>query len=109
MARINNQVMLIGNLGADPIIKTFENGQRMARMSIATDERKHSLRGETKSMVKWHNLVAWGTTADIVSKMLKKGGRIALEGRINNRSWEDKSGQKHRSTEIVVRDFTLLR
>ncbi len=109
MARINNQVMLIGNLGADPVIKTFENGQRMARMSLATDERKHSLRGETKSMVKWHHLVAWGITADIVSKMLKKGGRIALEGRINNHSWADKTGQKHNSTEIVVRDFTLLR
>ncbi len=109
MARINNQVMLIGNLGSDPIVKTFTNGQRMARMSLATNERKHSLRGETETMVKWHQLIAWGATADIISKMLKKGKRIAIEGKLNNHSWEDKTGQKRNYTEIVVNDFTLLR
>lgn len=108
MARINNQVMLIGNLGADPIIKTFANGQRMARLSIATQIRRHSLNGKEEKMVKWHQLVAWGGTADIIRNMLKKGRRVAIEGRLNQHTWHDENGQTHKKTEVVIQDFTLI-
>lgn len=109
MARINNKVMLIGNLGADPILTTFTNGQRMARLSLATHENKHNLEGKSESIVKWHKLIAWGHTADSISKMLKKGGRIAIEGKLNTHSWEDKTGLTRNSTEVVIKDFTMLR
>jgi single-strand DNA-binding protein len=109
MARINNHVMLIGNLGADPIIKTLTNGNRMARMSLATKERIHRLHGEPENLVKWHKLVAWGDTADIISKMLHKGKRVAIEGKLNKYSWEDKTGRIHTNTEIIISDFTLIR
>ncbi len=107
--RINNHVTLIGNLGADPEVKEVKNGRRMARFSLATNEHKYALNHKPKNITKWHKLIAWGEMADIIEKMLKKGKRITVEGRLSNRMWEDKNGEKHYCSEIIIQDFTLIK
>ena len=108
MTSLRNSVHLIGRLGNDPETVTFNNGKMLARFSLATSEVYRNNEGEKVQETQWHNIVAWGKNAEIAEKYLKKGKEIALEGKLTNRSWEDKKGEKHYITEIVVNQVLML-
>ena len=108
MKNLNNKVQLIGNLGADPVVKELNDNKRMAKFSIATSETYQKLSGEKVTDTQWHNLIAWGKTADIAEKFLVKGKRVAIEGKLINRSYEDKNGIKRYVTEIVVNEMLMF-
>lgn len=102
MSTINNNVRLIGHLGEEPKVRKLDSGKMVATFSIATNEVYRDVNGNRHSETTWHRLVAWSRQAEIVEKYLKKGSEIAIDGRITNRSYEDKNGEKHYITEIVV-------
>lgn len=108
MSSIKNKVQLIGNLGANPEIKTMEDGKKLARMSVATNESYRNTKGEKVTDTNWHQVVAWGKTAAIVEKYLKKGSEIALEGKLVTRQYVDKDGIKKYITEIIADEILLL-
>lgn len=108
MSSIKNKVQLIGNLGANPEIKTMEGGKKLARMSIATNESYKNAKGEKITETNWHQVVAWGKTAVIVEKYLTKGTEIALEGKLTTRQYVDKDGIKRYITEIIADEILLL-
>ena len=108
MNTLKNKVQLIGNLGADPEVKTLDSGKIVAKMSLATSDTYKKSSGEKVSETQWHNLVAWGKTAEIAGKYLKKGNRVAIEGRLANRTYEDKNGVKRYVTEVIVNDLLML-
>jgi len=108
MSTLNNKVQLIGNLGAAPEVKTTESGKTMATLSIATTDRYKDSNGEKQENTQWHRVVAWGKTAEIAEKYLKKGSRIAIEGRLNNRSYDDTNGEKKYITEVVATELLML-
>ena len=108
MNTLRNKVQLIGNLGMNPEIKTLEGGKKLAKMSIATNESYKNAAGETVKETQWHNLIAWGKTADIIEKYLSKGSEVAVEGKLINRNYIDKEGQKRYITEIQVNELLLL-
>lgn len=107
MNAMKNKVQLIGNLGGDPEIKNFD-GRKMARISIATNEYYTNAKGEKVTETNWHNVVAWGKTAEIAEKILSKGSEVAIEGKLVNRSYTDKDGHKKYITEVVANEFLLL-
>ena len=108
MNALRNKVQLIGNLGMNPEIKTLDGGKKLAKMSIATNESYKNAKGEQVKETQWHNLVAWGKTADIIEKYLKKGSEVAIEGKLINRNYTDKEGLKRYITEIQVSDFLMV-
>lgn len=108
MKNLRNSVQLIGNLGANPDVKNLENGKTVARMSIATSEKYTNQKGEKITDTTWHQLVAWGKTAEIAEKYLKKGSEIAIEGKLNNRSYENDKGETKYITEVVVNELLML-
>ncbi|MGH9670635.1 MAG: single-stranded DNA-binding protein [Terriglobales bacterium] len=109
MAKSVNKVILIGNLGKDPEVKYTPSGTAIAKFSLATNERYKDKAGEFQERTEWHNIVAWQRLAEIAGEYLKKGRSVYIEGRIQTRSWEDKtSGQKKYMTEIVANDLVLL-
>ena len=108
MNTIKNKVQLIGNLGMNPEIKNLDLGKKLAKFSIATNEFYKNAKGEKVEDTQWHNLIAWGKTADIIEKYLQKGNEVAIEGKLTNRSYEDKDGNKRHITEIVVNEILML-
>jgi single-strand DNA-binding protein len=109
MAKSVNKVILIGNLGKDPEVKYTPSGTAVAKFSLATNERYKDKAGEWQDRTEWHNIVCWQRTAEIAGEYLKKGRAVYIEGRLQTRSWEDKtSGQKKYMTEIVANDLVLL-
>lgn len=108
MNALKNRVQLIGNLGKDPEVKAIDNGNKMARMSIATSETYQNAKGEKVTETQWHNVVAWGKTAEIAEKLLIKGHEVVIEGKLVNRSYTDKDGQKKYVTEVVANELLLL-
>jgi single-strand DNA-binding protein len=108
MNNLKNKVQLIGNLGMNPEIKTLESGKKLAKFSIATNESYKNAKGEKVEDTQWHNLIAWGKTADIIEQYLQKGNEVAIEGKLSNRSYEDKDGNKRYVTEIVVNELLML-
>lgn len=108
MNNLKNKVQLIGNLGMNPEIKTLESGKKLAKFSIATNETYKNAKGEKVEDTQWHNLIAWGNTADIIEKYLQKGNEVAVEGKLTNRSYDDKDGNKRYITEIVVNELLML-
>jgi len=108
MSTLRNSVKLIGNVGQVPEIKTLESGRKVAHFSIATNENYTNKDGERVTQTYWHNLVAWGKTAEIVENYVDKGKEVAIEGKLTNRSYETKDGQKRYVTEIVVNEILLL-
>jgi len=109
MAKGVNKVLLLGNLGKDPEIRTTPNGMTIATFSLATAERAKDSTGNWVDKTEWHNLVAFQRTAEIIRDYVKKGSQIFVEGKIQTRSWDDKeSGQKKYRTEILVNELTLL-
>jgi single-strand DNA-binding protein len=108
MNALRNRVNLIGNLGQDPELKTLENGKKVARFTIATNESYKNADGQKVEETTWHNIVAWNGLAEIASKFLKKGKEVAVDGRIVYRSYEDKKGVTRYITEILLNDLLLL-
>ena len=108
MNTLRNKVQLIGNLGQNPEVKDINGGKKMAKFSLATNETYHNKAGEKVTDTQWHNLVAWGKTADIIGKYLKKGSEVAIEGKLLNRNYTDKEGVKRYVTEIQVSDLLML-
>ncbi len=108
MNNLRNKVQLIGKLGMNPEMRTFNNGQKLARVSIATKDIFKNAKGEKVVETQWHRLVAWGKTAENMEVFLKKGNEIAVMGRLQHRSYEDKMGNKRNITEISVNEFMLL-
>ena len=108
MNTLRNKVQLIGHLGNNPEIITLDNGKKLAKFSIATNESYKNTDGEKITNTDWHNLVAWNKTAEIVEKYLEKGREIAIEGKLTNRSYETKEGEKRYITEVVVSELLML-
>jgi len=109
MKTLRNSVHLIGNLGMDPEVKEVSNGSKLAKFSLATSENYKNKNGEKVEETQWHNLVIWGKLADVADKYLKKGNQIAVEGKLNNRQYDDKDGNRRYFTEIVVNDLVMLK
>ncbi|MEQ9288573.1 MAG: single-stranded DNA-binding protein [Cyclobacteriaceae bacterium] len=103
-----NKVILVGNLGKDPEVRHLENGRAVANFSLATSETYKNREGERVTQTEWHNIVLWGGLAELAEKYLKKGNQIYLEGKITNRSYEDKDGVQKYITEVVGREMTFL-
>ena len=108
MNALRNKVQLIGNLGMDPEVKSLDGGKKLAKVSIATNETYKNSKGERVTETQWHNLIAWGKTAEIVEKFLKKGSEVAVEGKLINRNYTDKEGIKRYVTEIEVSEVLML-
>ncbi len=108
MNTLRNKVQLIGNLGANPEVVNLESGKKLAKFSIATNESYKNAQGEKVEDTQWHNVIAWGKTAEIVEKYLTKGNEVAIEGRLVNRNYEDKEGNKRYMTEIVASELLML-
>ena len=109
MAKGVNKVLLLGNVGKDPEIRASQGGMAIASFTLATADRQKDQTGQWTDKTEWHNLVAFGRTAEIVRDYVKKGTQLFVEGKIQTRSWDDKeSGQKKYRTEILVNDMSLL-
>jgi single-strand DNA-binding protein len=109
MNSLRNKVQLIGNLGQNPEIRTFDNGKAVARFSLATRESYRDAEGKKVTETQWHNLVAWGNLAKLIQKYLIKGSEVAVEGKLTHRIFEDKEGKKRYFTEVVLTDMVMLR
>lgn len=103
-----NKVILLGNLGRDPEIRNLESGAKVATFSLATNRTYKGQDGKRVDETEWHNVVLWGTLADLAEKFLTKGRQVYIEGRIKTRQWEDKEGQKRYTTEIVGENMTFV-
>jgi single-strand DNA-binding protein len=109
MAKSVNKVILLGNVGKDPEIRSTGGGTMVANFTLATTDRQKDAQGNWQDRTEWHNLVAFQRTAEIVRDYVKKGHKLYIEGKIQTRSWDDKeSGQKRYRTEILVNDLSLL-
>src|SRR5690606_41195450 len=108
MNTLKNKVQLIGNAGNDPEIKIFEAGKKLARLVIATNESYFNDKGEKVTDTQWHTVTAWGKTAEIIEKYVKKGKEIAVEGKLTHRTYDDKNGEKRYITEVLVSDVLLF-
>jgi single-strand DNA-binding protein len=108
MNALKNKVQLIGNLGQDPEIVSLENGSKLAKFSIATSESYKNAQGQKVEDTQWHNIVAWGKTAEIVENFLAKGKQVAIEGKLTHRSYETKEGEKRYITEVRCNELLML-
>jgi single-strand DNA-binding protein len=108
MNTLRNKVQLIGNLGNDPEIITLDSGQKLAKFSLATNEYYKDADGQKQTKTEWHNLVAWNKTAELIENYVTKGKEIAIEGKLTNRSWDDKEGNKRYTTEVVINETVLF-
>jgi single-strand DNA-binding protein len=105
---MKNKVQLIGNLGADPELKTVSGGQHVLRLNLATNERYKAQDGEWKSETQWHTVVVWGRQAERLAGQVRKGAALLVEGRLVHRRYETKEGEKRFSSEVVLNDYQLL-
>ena len=108
MYALKNKVQLIGNLGNAPEVRSTEGGKKLVRFSVATNEQYKNAKGERVTETQWHNLIAWGKVADIAEKFLVKGTEVAIEGKLINRNYMDKEGNKKFATEIVGDNLIML-
>ena len=108
MNALRNSVRLIGHLGDDPKVRKLDSGKTVANFNIATNEIYRDQNGNKQSETTWHKLVAWGKQAEVIESYVKKGSEIAVEGKLTNRSYEDKNGEKQYVSEIVVNSVLLL-
>ena len=108
MSTLRNKVQLIGNIGNTPEIITLDSGKKLAKLSLATNESYKNAEGEKITNTDWHNIIAWGKTAEIIEKYLEKGKEIAIEGKLTSRSCDDKDGNERYITEVVVNELLML-
>jgi single-strand DNA-binding protein len=105
---MRNRVQLIGNPGADPEIKDLEKGNKLAKFNLATNEVYKNQQGDRVTETQWHYVVAWGKTAELVEKFVRKGKEVGIEGKLVNRSYETEKGEKRYVTEVVLNELVLL-
>lgn len=104
-----NKVILIGNLGKDPEVRSTPGGQPVASFSIATSRRWRDKNNQKQEQTEWHNIVVWGKLAEVVGKYLVKGKQVYIEGRLQTRSWDDRNtGEKKFRTEVVCENLQML-
>ncbi len=108
MNSLKNSVRLLGNVGSSPVIRNMDNGKIVGNFSIATSEQYNDKEGNKKETTHWHRIVAWNNTATLVEKLISKGVRIALEGKLTSHSYENKEGQTVYVTEVLLNEFLLL-
>ena len=109
MAKGVNKVLLLGNVGKDPEIRSTAGGMTVASLTLATADRQKDAQGNWADKTEWHNLVCFQRTAEVVRDYVKKGTQLFIEGKIQTRSWDDKeSGAKRYKTEILVNELSLL-
>lgn len=108
MAGSVNKVILIGRVGRDPEVRYTSSGSPVATFSLATDESFKSRNGEQQQHTEWHRIVAWSKLAEICGEYLTKGKQVYIEGSIRSRQWEDQSGNKRTSYEIIARNMQML-
>ena len=109
MAGSVNKVIIIGNLGADPDVRTTPSGQMVATLSIATSETFNNREGQRQERTEWHRVQVWGKLAELAQRYLTKGRKVYIEGRIQTRSWDDQqTGQKRYSTEVVANQMVFI-
>lgn len=108
MNSLRNRVQLIGNPGMDPEVKDLDKGRKMAKFSLATSDYYRNAKGERVDETQWHNIVAWGKTAELVEKFVRKGKEVGLEGKLVSRSYDTKEGERRYITEVVLNDLLLL-
>jgi len=113
VSRSLNKVTLIGNLGADPEVRSTNNGSRVATLSVATSRQWTGTGGEKQEKTDWHRVICWNNKggsglADVCEKYLKKGDKVYVEGRIEYRTWEDNNKQTRYVTEIIARELIML-
>ena len=103
-----NRVILIGNLGKDPEIRSLEGGVKVANFPLATTETYRGRNGEKNEHTEWHNIVLWRGLAEVAEGYLKKGNSVYIEGKIRTRDWTDKDGNKRYTTEIIADNMVML-
>jgi len=108
MNTLRNSVQLIGNLGKDIEIKAFDNGKKLAKFSLATNEFYKNNKGEKVQETQWHNIIAWGKTAEFMEKSLSKGSEVAIKGKLTHRSYDDKDGVTRYISEIIAQEFMKI-
>ena len=108
MKNLRNRVQLIGNLGMDPEVKQLDGGKTVSKFSIATSDSYKNGAGELVTDTQWHNLVAWGKTAELTEKLLKKGTHVAIDGKLTNRTYQDKDGISRYFCEVIINEFIKL-
>ena len=108
MNNLKNSVHLIGHLGKDPEVRTFEDGRKLAKVTIATKDTYKNANGDKVIETQWHNLAAWGKTAELMEKLLSKGNEIAIQGKLTHRTYEDKEGTTRNFTEIIINEFMKI-
>ena len=108
MNAMKNRVQLIGHVGNEPEIKTFDGGKKLANLTIATNDTYRNEKGDKEEQTEWHKVTAWGKTADIIEKYVTKGKEVAIEGKLTHRSYEDKNGEKRYITEVIVNEILLI-
>lgn len=108
MNTLRNKVQLIGHVGNAPEIVTMESGKKLAKFSIATNETYKNNKGEKVTDTQWHNIIAWGKTAELIENYVPKGKEIGVEGKLTSRSYEDREGVKRYITEVVCNEVLLL-
>lgn len=108
MNNARNRVQLIGRLGGDPEIRTFESNRKMARLSVATTDYTVNSKGEKTDRTEWHNVVAWGKMAERAEEYLSKGMEVFVEGRLTHRNYTDKEGIKRFYTEVDAQELVLM-
>jgi single-strand DNA-binding protein len=108
MSNLKNSVKLIGHLGKDPEVRTFESGKKKASFSLATTESYRNQKGENVNDTQWHNVVMWGKLADEAGQSLKKGSEVSIEGKLVHRVYETKTGDKRYITEVNANEMTML-
>ena len=108
MTTLRNSVQLIGRPGMDPEVKTIANDRKMARFTLATNDFYVNNKGERIEETQWHNLVAWGKTAEIVEKLVKKGKEVVIEGKLASNTWEDKEGVRHFNVQVVINELLAI-
>ena len=109
MAGSVNKVILVGNLGADPEVKSFQNGGRIANLRIATSEDwKDRQTGEKKERTEWHRVVCFNRLGEIAGEYVRKGSKVYIEGSLRTRKWQDQQGQDRYTTEIIANELEML-
>jgi len=103
-----NKVIILGNVGKEVSLKTFDNGKSVATFSLATSEKYKDKTGNQVSKVEWHNIQLWSPLAEIAEKYIKKGNQVYIEGKIETREYTDKEGNVKRITEIIGRELNLI-
>jgi single-strand DNA-binding protein len=108
MSTLTNHVQLLGNVGQTPVVSTLESGRKVARFSMATNEHYKNAKGEKETQTYWHNIVAWGKTAEIVESYVGKGKEIAVSGKLKTRSYTTDAGDQRYITEVEAGEILLL-